>query len=152
MNKIFLFDGKEKTGPFSEEDLKNLYLNKKMRFWYDGMPKWLPIEMLGNATIQNKLFAKPKKIRNYTLIYLMWVFIGIISLFVLLLYTFLFDEFGETELIQFSLYWFGPLVFSITTLISAYSKSNRPLLYGLLAAISGTVFLILFFGIIWSAL
>lgn len=152
MNKIFLFDGKEKTGPFSEEDLKNIQLNKKMRFWYDGMPKWLPIEMLGNTTVQNKLFAKPKKVRNYTLIYLMWIFTGIISLFVLLLYSFLFDEFGETELVQFSFYWFGPLVFSITTLVSAYSKSKRPLLYGLLAAVTGTVFLILFFATIWSSL
>jgi hypothetical protein len=152
MKNIFLFNGKEKTGPFSEEDLKSLTLSDNMLFCYNEMQKWLPIEMLTNVTLENKTSLKPIKVINYRLITTMWILTSIILLLVLILYTIFFNEFGEIELVQFSLYWFPPLAFSITTLISAYSKSKKPLLYGLLAAVSAIIFLIFFFGTIWSAL
>ncbi len=152
MKKIFLFDGSEKTGPFSEDDLNKIKLTKRMRYWHDGMPKWLPVEMLNNVRFENNRNSKPVKIRNHKLITTMWIITSIILLLVFLLYSLFFNEFGESELVQFSFYWFGPLIFCVTTLITAYAKSNRPLLYGLLAAISGTIFLVLFFGTLWSAL
>jgi hypothetical protein len=152
MKDIFLFDGSKKTGPFSEVELSNLKLTKRMRYWHDGMPKWLPIENLPFVKIENSRNPKPIKLRNYKLITTMWIITSIILLLVMLLYTFFFNEFGESELVQFSFFWFGAIIFCATTLIAAYSKSNKPLLYGLLAAISGTLFLILFFGTLWSAL
>lgn len=150
MNNIYLFDGKAKLGPFSEDEIRQLSPSPETLFWYEGLPKWLPIEKLtfvnGSVIIKQKPAIDKNKIRLY------WGLTLFVLLSIIAIYGIFFNELSESELVEISFYWFGPLVFSITALIATYSRSNKAFFWGLIAALAGIFHLVLFYLGLWSAL
>ena len=150
MNNIYLFDGKAKLGPFSEEEIRQLSPAPGTLFWYEGLPKWLPIEKL--TLLNYTQIIKPKREIDWGKIRLYWALTIFIFVTITAIYGAFFDEFSESELVEISFFWFGPLVFSITALIATYSKSKRAAFCGLIAALAGIFHLVLFYMGLWSAL
>gem|GEM_PF-3966101 len=71
---------------------------------------------------------------------------------VAVIYGLLFDSMSETNMIQLSYLWSGPMLFSILGLIAAYSGSRKPFLVGLIGMFSAPVLLFLFFQVFWQML
>lgn len=152
MNNIYLFDGKTRSGPFTEEEIKKLHLSPGTLFWYYGLSQWLPVEKLTIANIDStkKIYSKPELNRKNIRLY--WGLTILITLFIFFLYGIFFDEFSESELIELSFYWITPLVFIVTALISTYSRSKKPAFWGLIASLVAILHLVLFFIGLWSSL
>ena len=152
MDQIYLFDGKVKLGPFSIEEIKQMTIAPGTKFWYQGLTQWLPIEKLPVAKIGGESIQINKKPLNQKLIKRLWFFTLIVIAIILSLYGVFFDNLSETELVEISFYWFGPIVFCIVALISAYNCKEKAVLYGLIGALIGILALVLFFTGLWSSL
>lgn len=66
------------------------------------------------------------------------------------LYGIKFDNYTETELVNFSYYFVPAFVFSIIGLIT--KKYGKSLLYAIAGAIVSVIILGIFFGLIWNSL
>lgn len=152
MNSIYLFDGKAKLGPFSIDEIKLMTIAPGTKFWYEGLPQWLPIEKLPDANIGGQSITIHKKPLKKKQAQFLWILSGLVFLAIFALYGLFFNDLSESKLVEISFYWFGPLVFCITSLIATYNRSEKAILWGLIVSLIGTFALVLFFAGLWSAL
>jgi len=62
MKKYFYTDGKEKFGPFSYDELKQLKLTRETRVWYYGLENWTILSEIEELQAITK--AIPPKLKD----------------------------------------------------------------------------------------
>lgn len=152
MDGIYLYDGKVKLGPFSLDEISKMTIAPGTTFWYEGLEQWLPIEKLPAAKIGGTSVLIGKPDINRKQLKFLWIFTIVVLITIFALYGIFFNNLSETELVEISFYWFGPLIFSVVSLIACYTRSKHAILYGLIGSLIGVMLLVLFFMGLWSAL
>jgi hypothetical protein len=156
MTEYYIYDTKLKQGPFTLAQLKEKNITKDSRIWHGGLRSWIYADEIPEISAQFG-FASPargrrrRKISVFNLIF--HIAVSAISLFAAsIIYGVLFDEFSESDLVVMSFFWLIPFCYGTGGFVATILRSRVPFLFGLLAAATVGLFLLLFFALAWSSL